>query len=109
MRRHYQIKIKNDASLVSFDEAGLVFNDGSRLDADLVVFCTGFENDVREQAVNIVGPRTGELLADYFDTDEEGEIIGAWKPQRRKWFFFSTYLPATSMALDSSISTAVRR
>ncbi|KIW38510.1 uncharacterized protein PV06_09466 [Exophiala oligosperma] len=83
------IKIKNDSSLVYFDETGLAFSNGSRLDADLVVFCTGFENDVREQAVSIVGPRTGELLDDYFDTDEEGEIIGAWRPHRQQGIWYT--------------------
>jgi len=80
-----QIKIKNDTSLVGFNEYSLVFHDGSTLDADFVVFCTGFMNKTRDLAVDIVGPEIGELLDDYFFVDDEGEIRGAWKPQRREY------------------------
>ncbi|KAI1628439.1 flavin-containing monooxygenase [Exophiala viscosa] len=78
------IKIKNDASLVGFTESGLLFDDGSTLEADFVVFCTGFANDARDLAIDIVGPEVGELLDDYYFVDDEGEIRGAWKPQGRE-------------------------
>ncbi|KAK4947994.1 hypothetical protein LTR10_013047 [Elasticomyces elasticus] len=97
------IKIKNDASLVGFTESGLLFDDGSTLAADFVVFCTGFVNDARDIAIDIVGPEVGELLDDYFFVDDEGEIRGAWKPQGHPgiWYtgggvpfarFFSSFL-----------------
>ena len=64
---------------------GLKFADGTVLDADVIVFCTGFANDVREQATQFIGPEAGQLLEDYFFTDKEGEILGAWKPQGREY------------------------
>jgi len=36
-----KIKLKNNATLESFTETGLKFDDGSELPADVVVFCTG--------------------------------------------------------------------
>ena len=63
---------------------GLCFDDGTELEADVVIFCTGFANDVREQAITLVGNETGQLLEDYFYVDDEGEILGAWKPQGGK-------------------------
>ena len=78
-----QIKVKN-GSAVGFTAKGLKFADGTSLEGDVVVFCTGFANDVRQQASDIVGPEVGQLLEDYFYNDDEGEIIGAGKPQGRK-------------------------
>ena len=36
-----KIKLKNDSQLEGFAEAGLKFEDGSELQADLVLFATG--------------------------------------------------------------------
>lgn len=65
-------------------ERGIQFEDGTTLNADVIVFATGFANDVRHQAAAITGPEVSALLEDYFYVDEEGEILGAWKPQGRK-------------------------
>ena len=70
--------------MVGFTSTGLKFANGSSLDGDVVVFCTGFANDVRQQAIELVGPQIGQLLEDYFYTDDEGEILGAGKPHGRK-------------------------
>jgi len=37
-----KIKLKNDALISRFTEKGLEFEDGSTLDADVVVFATGW-------------------------------------------------------------------
>jgi hypothetical protein len=37
-----KIKLKNDAQIANFTEKGLEFADGSTLDADAVVFATGY-------------------------------------------------------------------
>ena len=36
-----KIKLKNDAQIARFTQTGLEFEDGSTLDADVVVFATG--------------------------------------------------------------------
>ncbi|KEF53375.1 uncharacterized protein A1O9_10350 [Exophiala aquamarina CBS 119918] len=74
------IKIKGDAALTAYDETGLVFSDGSHLDADVVVFCTGYSHDVRGQATRFVGQELGEHLDDYWEIDHEGELRGVYKP-----------------------------
>lgn len=79
-----KINIKH-GSVVGFTSTGLRFADGTCLDADVIVFCTGFANDVREQAEQLVGSEIAHYLEDYFFVDEEGEILGAWKPQGRKY------------------------
>ncbi|KAJ9614972.1 hypothetical protein H2200_001046 [Cladophialophora chaetospira] len=74
------IKMKGDAAITGFSETGLEFGDGSKLDADVIVFCTGFSHDVRGEAIKVVGPEIGERLDDYWALDDEGELRGAYKP-----------------------------
>ena len=73
--------MKSDAALVSYDENGVNFSDGTHLDADVVVFCTGFSNEYRNEAIKFVGEEIGEKLDDYWQLDSEGELRGAYKPQ----------------------------
>ncbi|KAL8393977.1 hypothetical protein RB595_003663 [Gaeumannomyces hyphopodioides] len=81
---------------VAFVETGLRLNDGSTVQADAVVWCTGFrDQDARKTAVEVLGgpPETekkreehtmgpGEVAAGMDGTwgvDAEGEIRGMWK------------------------------
>lgn len=68
----------------SFTPTGLKFKDGSTLDAELIVFATGFHHNLREQVTAIVGPEVGERLEDCGFYDAECELRGAWKPHNRK-------------------------
>lgn len=36
-----QAKVKSDSGIKAFAETGLLFEDGTTVEADLVVFCTG--------------------------------------------------------------------
>jgi hypothetical protein len=81
-----QIKIKGDAILTGYTPTGLEFSDGSTLDADVVVFCTGFEHDVRKEAAKLVGPEIGDRLEDYWELDDEGELRGVYKPMSCECF-----------------------
>lgn len=74
-----QIKIKGDSQIVGFTERGLKFANGSTLDADIIVFCTGYEHDIRKEATKIVGQEIGDRLEDYWGLDDEGELRGAYK------------------------------
>ncbi|KAH8817494.1 flavin-containing monooxygenase [Xylogone sp. PMI_703] len=73
------IKIKGNATLTEFTPSGLRFADGSSLDADVIIFCTGFENNMRYEVTKIVGEDIGSRLADYWGIDDEGELRGAYK------------------------------
>jgi hypothetical protein len=104
------IKVKSDSALKGFTETGLVFEDGTSLDADVVVFATGFEGNMRLAAKDLVGEQVGEKLEDWWGVDSEGELRGAWKPIGHPgiWFtggnvmlarFFSRFL-ALQIAAD---------
>ncbi|PNS16688.1 hypothetical protein CAC42_4652 [Sphaceloma murrayae] len=57
---------------------GLRFEDGTEIEADLVVLCTGFEHDFRKVARGIIGDAADEM-DDCFGIDGEGEVRGAFK------------------------------
>ena len=72
--------MKGDSLVSSFTPAGLKFANDSTIEADIIVFCTGFEHDVRKEATKLVGQEIGERLEDYWELDDEGELRGAYKP-----------------------------
>jgi len=74
-----KIKVQGDASIAVFTPTGLELMDGTELDADLVVFATGFEKDMTPEAAKIVGPEVASQLDEFFGVDEEGEARGAFK------------------------------
>jgi cation diffusion facilitator CzcD-associated flavoprotein CzcO len=78
------IKIKSDAAPVQYTKNGLRFNDGSELEADVIIFCTGFEGNMRLMVEKIVGDEIAEKLEDFWHVDKEGELLGAWKPIGRE-------------------------
>ncbi|KAH7409722.1 flavin-containing monooxygenase [Cadophora sp. MPI-SDFR-AT-0126] len=83
------IKIKG-GEIESYTSTGLMFTDGSALDADVIVFCTGFKNNVRLGVEEIVGPKIGALLEDLPGRDEEGETPGFFAPQRHPAIWYAT-------------------
>jgi len=102
-----KIKLKNDAQISRFTEKGLAFEDGSTLDADTVVFATGWVKlihvhhfiyfsmvtltdlcftthmrslgEARDPMRKILGPEAGARLKTIWGLDAEGEIQGAWR------------------------------
>ncbi|OJD33061.1 flavin-containing monooxygenase [Diplodia corticola] len=82
------IKVKHGA-IDSFTERGLRLVDGSELEADVVVYATGFVGNVRHAATEIVGEEVGARLEDFWGVDKEGELRGVSKPmigQKNVWY-----------------------
>lgn len=80
-----QIKIKSDALLTGYTANGLVFSDGSEVKADVIVFATGFVGNLRQHVEEIFGKEIADRAGDCFGLNEEGEILGAFKPLKRKY------------------------
>lgn len=80
-----KVGVKANVEIAAFTESGLKFSDGSELQADAVVWCTGFaDKNVRETAAEILGGnKEARDIASRLDAtwglDEEGEIRGMWK------------------------------
>lgn len=80
-----QIQVKSGVELSSYTPAGLAFNDGTKLDADVIVFATGFEGNVRGEVSQLVDAKAAAGLDDYWGLDEEGNTRGAWRPMAREF------------------------
>ncbi|KAJ3784256.1 FAD/NAD-P-binding domain-containing protein [Lentinula aff. detonsa] len=72
-----KIKVKSTSGIRKFTETGLMLEDGTVLEADVVVFATGFVNirtvmkEIFGDAIDKAGPVGG--------VDEEGEVKGAYR------------------------------
>lgn len=71
-----KIKMKQSPDGISgFDERGLILKDGSKLDADIVVLATGYDN-MRTTVRKVLGDGIADRLVDVWDLDEQGELNG---------------------------------
>lgn len=69
-----KIAVKQSPNGIShFEENALVLADGSKLNADIVVLATGYDN-MRTSAKKIFGDVVADRLKDVWDLDEEGEV-----------------------------------
>ncbi|CCL99946.1 uncharacterized protein FIBRA_01971 [Fibroporia radiculosa] len=73
-----EIKLKNDSQIERFTKTGLRFTNGSELDADVVLFATGFEkaDSVLER---LVGPEVASKMSPLWNLTPEGELRGVWR------------------------------
>ncbi|KAB5545495.1 hypothetical protein GE09DRAFT_967951 [Coniochaeta sp. 2T2.1] len=74
--------VKAGVEPVGYTAAGLHFSDGTTVDADAVVWCTGFSDaDARTTVAEIF--KTQLPVDATWGVDEEGEIRGLWKRHLR--------------------------
>ena len=78
------IKVKSGAQITEFTAKGLAFDDGTTLEADIIIFATGYEGNMKMLAAPLLEEQVASKLHDYWKVDDEGEIRGAWKPIGRK-------------------------
>lgn len=83
--------MKSDALPVRYTPDGLAFSDGTELKADVVVFATGFEGNMRRVIRELFGDDVASHIEDFWGVDDEGEIKGAWKPSGRTLALVYTY------------------
>jgi len=73
-----QIKVKSGPILQGFDETGALFDDGSKVEADVVVIATGYEK-IRETVKKLCAPEICEKLKPVWGLDEEYELNSVWR------------------------------
>lgn len=91
-----KVGVKALVEPVAYTPTGLRFSDGSVVDTDAIVWCTGFaDKDVRATVSSILGSGSGdgkdvlgardiaERVDPTWGVDAEGEIRGMWKRQSR--------------------------
>ncbi|KAH7410904.1 hypothetical protein BKA64DRAFT_367558 [Cadophora sp. MPI-SDFR-AT-0126] len=74
------IKVKSRDPIKRFVENGLEFESGDVVEADLVVFATGYQRDPRLQAASIVGAEIASSMRASKGFDEDGELDGIMMP-----------------------------
>ncbi|EGO00177.1 hypothetical protein SERLA73DRAFT_52761 [Serpula lacrymans var. lacrymans S7.3] len=73
-----KIKLKSDSPVARFTPSGLEFENGSTLDADVVIFATGF-SDVRSSYREVLDDAIGDKLSPIWGLNAEGEFNSAWR------------------------------
>lgn len=74
-----KVKIKQGSEPARFTPHGLVLRDGTALDADLVVFATGYE-PIEGEVARIFGSKVARQTSPLWGMNEEGEVNGAYTP-----------------------------
>ncbi|KAJ6520400.1 hypothetical protein C8R45DRAFT_955016 [Mycena sanguinolenta] len=83
-----EIKVKSGAEIEAITPTGVALSDGTQVDADVIVYATGFEKDARAAVATIIGAELAASLEPVWGVDAEGEIRGVWRPSGddRIWF-----------------------
>ena len=89
-----KIKLKSGPQIKTFTETGVLFDDGSTLDADVFLFATGY-GDARGPMRDILGPELGKKIPPIWGLDDDGEVRTAWKEMGidNCWAMMGTFPP----------------
>ena len=77
--------MKSGAGIARYAEDGLIFEDGSKIEADVIIYATGFAGNMRNSVRDLFGDEVAGRVEDFWGLDAEGEIKGAFKPSGRKY------------------------
>lgn len=83
-----KIKIKQGHEIERVNARSITFTDNSELEADEIVFATGYQN-MRETARKIFGNELADRVKDVWGFDEEGETRTMWRRTGHPGFWFS--------------------
>ncbi|KAL3417794.1 hypothetical protein PVAG01_10804 [Phlyctema vagabunda] len=110
-----KIKVKQGVEISEILENGAKFEDGTFLEADEIVFATGYQN-MRTQCRKIFGDEIADRVEDVWGFDKEGELRTMWRKTGHPgfWFmggnlalcrFYSRFLALQIKALEEGICT----
>jgi thioredoxin reductase len=81
------IKVKQGQELSQILPNGIEFADGSKLEADEIVFATGYQN-MRTQARLIFGDEVADRVGDVWGFNDEGEFRTMWQKSGHPGLWF---------------------
>ncbi|KIM52907.1 hypothetical protein SCLCIDRAFT_140112 [Scleroderma citrinum Foug A] len=73
-----EIKLKSDGPIARFTSTGLLFEDGSTLGADVVLFATGY-GDATENYLRLLPENLHDAVKPAWGLNEEGETPALWR------------------------------
>ena len=82
-----KIKVKQGQELAQILPDGIEFADGSKLEADEIVFATGYQN-MRTEARTIFGDEVADRVGDVWGLNAEGEFRTMWQNSGHPGFWF---------------------
>ena len=82
-----KIKVKQGQEIKRIQKRSLIFNDDTELEADEIVFATGYQN-MRGTARKVFGEELADRVHDVWGFDDEGEIRGMWRRSGHPGFWF---------------------
>ncbi|CAA7270299.1 unnamed protein product [Cyclocybe aegerita] len=82
-----QIKLKSDSVIKSYTSRGLLFENGTELEADVIVWATGLGNPV-DAIAHICSSSVSSACKSVWGLNSEGEINGAWRDLGVKGLWF---------------------
>ncbi|KAF9739537.1 hypothetical protein PMIN06_007005 [Paraphaeosphaeria minitans] len=82
-----KIKVKQGQELAKILPDGIEFADGSKLEADEIVFATGYQN-MRTEARSIFGEAVADRVGDVWGLNAEGEFRTMWQQSGHPGFWF---------------------
>ncbi|KAH8679058.1 hypothetical protein BGZ60DRAFT_370499 [Tricladium varicosporioides] len=82
-----KIRVKQGHEITSVLPNGLQFDDGEMLEADEIVFATGYLN-MRTQCRKIFGDEVADRVKDVWGFDREGELRTMWRKTGHPGFWF---------------------
>ncbi|KAF7548129.1 hypothetical protein G7Z17_g7272 [Cylindrodendrum hubeiense] len=109
-----KVKVRQSpGGIESFDQDGLIFPDGSKLSADIVVLATGYD-DMLSTARKLFGDKIADQVGQVWDLDAQGEVRAMWRNSGHPnlWFmggnlslcrFFSRLLALQIKAMEVGI------
>ncbi|EIW81802.1 FAD/NAD(P)-binding domain-containing protein [Coniophora puteana RWD-64-598 SS2] len=89
------VKVKQGAEPSHFEENAIVLNDGSRLEADVVVLATGYYPTTAGIEA-LLGPDIAAKVGPVWGLDSVGELRRTWRPsgQQGLWIFLGGFQQA---------------
>lgn len=82
-----KVKVKQGQEVVEILPHGVKFSDGTELEADEIIFATGYEN-MRTQARVVFGDEVANRVGDIWGWDSEGEMRTIWRDSGHPGFWF---------------------
>jgi len=87
-----QIKVKHESEIAAFKPRKLVFADGAEIEADAVIFATGWKR-IRSDLEELFGKDVIDRTSEIWGIDEHGELDIGYRPsgQPGLWYAFGSF------------------
>ncbi|KLO16754.1 dimethylaniline monooxygenase [Schizopora paradoxa] len=87
-----QVKVKHGNEIAAFKPKKVVFTDGTEIEADAVIFATGW-NRVRSDLEDLFGKETIDRTSEIWGIDEHGELRIGYRSSGQPgfWYAFGTF------------------